>query len=170
MLRCRRADGREVALDEFPLARQWTNPETVRAEEIVLSVPDGRSVRTLINATPIRSADGEVESMIVTMQDLAPLEELERLRAEFCSMVSHELRAPLTSIKGSTTIALGASAGVTLAEMLQFFRIIDEQADHMHGLISPNCWMRGALRPARCRLLPSRSAWAACSTRPGTRS
>ena len=35
------------------------------------------------------------------MQDLAPLEEIERLRAEFLDMVSHELRAPLTSIKGA---------------------------------------------------------------------
>ena len=68
---CRRADGRVIALDELPLARQLETPETVRAEEIVLSVPDGRSVRTLINATPIHSADG-VESLVVTMQDLAP--------------------------------------------------------------------------------------------------
>ena len=36
------------------------------------------------------------------MQDLAPLQELERMRAEFPGMVSHELRVPLTSIKGST--------------------------------------------------------------------
>ena len=109
MLRCRRADGREIALDDLPLEEQWNDPETVRAEEMVLSVPDGRSVRTLVNATPIRSADGVVESMIVTLQELAPLEELVHLRAEFLSMVSHELRVPLTSIKGSTAPALGAS-------------------------------------------------------------
>ena len=29
------------------------------------------------------------------MQDLAPLDELERLRTEFLGMVSHELRVPL---------------------------------------------------------------------------
>ena len=136
VMTCRRADGREIALDEFPLARQLTNAETVRAEEMVLSVPDGRSVTTLVNATPIRSADGEVESMIVTMQDLAPLEELERLRAEFLGLVSHELRAPLTAIKGSAATVLGASPALDPAEMVQFFRIIDEQADHMRGLIS----------------------------------
>ena len=33
---------------------------------------------TLINATPVRSGDGTVESVVVTMQDLAPLEELGR--------------------------------------------------------------------------------------------
>ena len=132
----RRADGRELTLAEFPMAEQIASAETVRAEEITVSVPDGRSVALLVNATPIRSADGEVESMVVTLQDLAPLEELERLRAEFLSMVSHELRAPLTSIIGATTTLLRASPGLDPAEMHEFFRIIDEQAGHMRGLLA----------------------------------
>ena len=102
----------------------------------MLSVPDGRKVKTLINATPVRSADGAVESVVVTMQDLAALEEFGRLRAEFLGMVSHELRTPLTSIKGSTATVLGAGPPLDRAEMVQFFRIIDQQADHMRGLIS----------------------------------
>ena len=132
---CHRADGRQMVLGEFPLAEQFRFGETVRAEEMTLSVPDGRSVTTLVNSTPIRSPDGAVESVVVTMQDLAPLEELERLRAEFLAMVSHELRTPLSSIKGSTATVLGASRTPDPAEMLQFFRVIDEQADHMRNLI-----------------------------------
>ena len=65
------------------LPEQLSSGETVRAEEIVISVADGRSARMLVNGTPIRGADGEVESVVVTMQDLAPLEELERMRADF---------------------------------------------------------------------------------------
>ena len=136
MVTCHRADGREVVLAEFPLARQLRSAETVRAEEMTISVPDGRSVTTLVNATPIRAADGAVESVVVTMQDLAPLEELERLRAEFLGIVSHELRTPLISIKGSTATVLGASPQPDPAEMLQFFRVIDEQADRMRRLIA----------------------------------
>ena len=136
VLTFRRADGREIALDEVPLARALSTAETLRAEEIVIQAPDGRRVTTLVNATPIRSENGEVESFVVTMQDLAPLEELERLRSEFLGMVSHELRAPLTAIKGSAATVLGASSALDPAEMLQFFRIIDEQTDHMRGLIS----------------------------------
>ena len=131
---CRRADGREFPLVEFP--REIESAGTLRAEEIVLSGPDGRSVKALVNATPVRSEGGGVESVVVTLQDLTPLEELERSRAEFLSLVSHELRAPLTSIKGSAATVLGASPFPDPAEMLQFFRIIDEQADHMRGLIS----------------------------------
>ena len=132
----RYSDGREVSLAEFPLAQQLGSATTMRAEEMVLSVPDGRSVKTLVNVTPIRGEDGTVVSVVVTLQDLAPFEELDRLRAEFVGMVSHELRAPLTSIKGSTATVLGARPVPSAAEMLQFFRIIDGQADHMRGLIA----------------------------------
>ena len=136
MITCRRADGREVNLAEFPLAQQLSNSETVRGEEMTLTVPNGRSVATLVNSTPIQAADGAVESVVVTLQDLAPLEELERSRAEFLSLVSHELRAPLAAIKGSAATVLDASPAPSLAEILQFFRIIEQQADHMRGLIS----------------------------------
>ena len=132
---CRRADGRESSLAELPIAQHMSTVETVRAEEITLSVPDGRCITTLVNATPIRSRGSTVESMVVTLQDLAPLEELERMRAEFLGIVSHELRTPLISIKGSTATVLSASTVPDPAEMLQFFRVIDEQADHMRGLI-----------------------------------
>ncbi len=136
VMTCRFPDGREIALDQFPLAQQLSHAETVRAEEIVLSVPDGRRVSVLVNATPIHAEDGAVASVVVTMQDLAPLEELERLRAEFLSMVSHELRAPLTSIKGSAATLLEASSQLDPAERHEFFRIIADQADHMRSLIS----------------------------------
>ncbi|WP_420449636.1 ATP-binding protein [Candidatus Palauibacter sp.] len=135
VLRVRRADGREVALDRTPLKQLLSDAAVVRVEEIVLEVPDGRKLNTLINATPIHSEQGEVESVVVTLQDLTPLEEVEVLRAEFLGMVSHELQAPLTSIKGSAGTLLGASTALRPAEMVQFFRIIDEQADHMRQLI-----------------------------------
>ena len=132
----RRADGREVDLTKFPLSEELKRGETVRTEEIVLSVPDGRTVRMLVNVTPIHSLDGGVESVVVTMQDLAPFDELEQMRTEFLAIVSHELRTPLTSIKGSAGAVLDASPGFAPAEMLQFFRIINAQADRMSGLIS----------------------------------
>ncbi len=132
---CRRADGREIALGEFPLAQLLSTGETVRLEEIVMEVPDGRSIKTLINATPIYSQEGVVESVVVTMQDMSPLEEMERLRAEFMGMVSHELQTPLTSIRGSANTLLDEASSLDPAEIRQFHRIISDQADRMRGLI-----------------------------------
>ena len=131
-----RADGREVSLREFPMADLLSIGETVRAEEIVMRVADGRSVTVLLNATPIRSDEGAVESVVVTMQDMADVEEQERLRAEFLAMVSHELRTPLTSIKGSATTIMDSGTDLDPAVVRQFVRIIGDQADHMSALVT----------------------------------
>ena len=135
ILTFRRADGREFSLAEFPLADMMRAGRAGRSEEIVVEAPDGRSITTLVNTTPIRSGEGELESFVVTLQDLTPLEELERLRSEFLGMVSHELRMPLVSIKGSSTTLLNASSDLDPAEIRQFHRIIDYQADNMRDLI-----------------------------------
>ena len=136
VLTFKRGDGQEVSLREFPMAELLSAGETLRAEEIVIQVPDGRSVTTIVNATPILSNEGLVESLVVTLQDMEAVEELERLRAEFLAMVSHELRAPLTSIKGSAATVLSSSVDLDPAVIRQFFRIIEDQADHMNDLVS----------------------------------
>lgn len=132
----RRIDGREIPPDEMPMERALSSGETVRAEEISIQRQDGQTVTTLVNATPIHSEDGDIVSIVSTIQDITPLEELERLRSEFLGMVSHELRTPLTSIKGSAATAQSAPYPLDPAEMRQFFRIIEEQADHMRDLIN----------------------------------
>ena len=77
-----------------------------------------------------------MESFVVTLQDLTPLEELERQRAEFLGVVSHELRTPLASIKGSATTLKESANSLDPAEMDLFFRIIEQQADQMSDLIT----------------------------------
>ena len=133
---CRRADGREWSLAEIPLAIQFASPETVRAEEVVLSVPDGRSVRALVNVTPVPAGDDGPGSVVATLQDLAPLDEIDRMRSEFLALVGHELRQPLVAIKGSAAALLEAEDGLHPAEAREFHRIIADQADHMRALVA----------------------------------
>ena len=131
----RRADGREVSLKEFSLVQTISTGETLRAEEIVITVPDGRRVNTIVNATPIVSEEGGVESLVITVQDLAPVKELGRQRAEFLGMLSQELLTPLTSIKGSAAAVLEDLSRLDLAKVSQFFRIVEGHADRMRSLI-----------------------------------
>lgn len=132
----RRADGREVSLDKLSLAKAVESGETIRAEEVILEVPDGRSMTALINATPIHSGDGVIESYVVTMQDMTHLDALDRLRAEFLAMVRHELNVPLTAIKGSAKTGLDRTPTLRTPEITQLFRVIDYQTEHMEGLIN----------------------------------
>ena len=126
---CRRGDGREVSLGDL------VNADTVRNEEVEISVAGGRSLRALVDATPIRTGTGAVERVVATLQDLAPFEALERSRAEFLELVSHELRAPLAAIAGSASTALDDPRDPDRAELRQYLRIVREQAERMSGLI-----------------------------------
>lgn len=135
-VKVRRADGRELSSAELSVTKVLGSPETLRAEEIIIEGPDGDRITALLNVTPIRSDDGSVASLIVTVQDMTHLEELERLRSDFLGIVSHELRAPLAAIKGSAATVLGDNLALGRSEMMQFFRIIDKQADQMSGLVN----------------------------------
>ena len=132
----RRTNGEKYESRERPLARALDRGEVVRAEEILFDLPGGRKVTTLINATPIYSDDGRIVSAIAVIQDMTPLEEVERQRNDFLAMVSHELRTPLTTIKGCTSVVLGSSDPVDISEMLQYFRMIDEQSDNLRSLVN----------------------------------
>ncbi len=131
----RRANGTEVPVAEIPLQGLMSAGERIRVEEIAIETPNGGSLTVLMNATPIRAGDGSVDTFVITLQDMSPLEELERLRAEFLATVSHELRTPLTSVKGAVTNLLDSSASLDPAEVSQFHRIIDMQTDRMRDLI-----------------------------------
>ena len=132
----RRADGRVISQQGPALETMLRSGETVRDEEITAEFPGGRSIVLMVNATPIRSAEGDVESVVVAAQDMTAQAQTERLRTEFLGMIGHELRAPLAAIKGSATTLLQSESSLDPAEMVQFFRIIDEQSDYMRDLLS----------------------------------
>ena len=132
----RRPNGQDIPLGELPTERAIRSGETVRAEEVVLHLPDGKAVPVLCSAAPIRAGDGEIVSVVATLQDMTLLEDLERLRAEFLDIVGHELRNPLTSIKGAVATVLNSSSSMDPVDTRQYLRIVDQQVDRMSTLIS----------------------------------
>ena len=132
----RRADGREIPLSELPLNRVFLFGETVRAEDIIVVLPDGRSIPTLVSAAPVYSEEGELTAAVVASQDLTPLVDLERVRAEFLGLISEELRMPLTTIKGAIASLSDFAVSHGPSEGSQLLRIIDQQTDLMHSQIN----------------------------------
>lgn len=127
--------GKEVPIKELPAEKVLRSGEVVVGEELVIDAPDGRSITAMVNTTPVLSDEGDVESVVISLQDMSPMAELEKLRSEFLGMVGHELRSPLAGIKGSASTLLEAGASLDPTEILQYYRIINEQADYMRDLI-----------------------------------
>lgn len=131
-----RADGRELSFAELPGTRALLGGETVMAEEIVSHFSNGYTMTQSVSCIPVFSDTGDIVSVLTVSQDLAPLRDQELWRAEFLTMVSEELRTPLTSIKGSAASLIDEIDTATPAETLQWLHIIDQQADLMRGQIN----------------------------------
>ncbi len=134
-LQCTPMRHRGAYVGSFFLAEKEAGHEFTKSDEEVLVLFASQAAAAIANACAHRDerrARADLEAVVET----SPLEELERQRAEFLSMVSHELRAPLISIKGSTATVLGAAPAPDPAGMLQFFRVIDDQANQMRNLLA----------------------------------
>ena len=136
LLRFTRTDGREIPFEDLPGTRALQTGEVVKAEEIVTHLPNGNSLTTLVNCAPLFSESGEIVSVMSVIQDMTPLEELERQRGEFLGLVSEELRVPLTTIKGSALALRSVLEPMTSTESTQLLRIIDQQADLMRSQVN----------------------------------
>ncbi|MFH1783784.1 MAG: PAS domain S-box protein [bacterium] len=64
------------------------------------------------------------------------LRDLDQAKSDFLSMVSHELRSPLTSIKGYTSLILGGRVGEVNEKQRKFLEIVATQSNHLTKLIS----------------------------------
>jgi PAS domain S-box-containing protein len=98
---CRRLirspDGQPLELHQFPCERALEG-KPASAVECVVSDGKGRTTPVLASSAPIFGADGSVLGAVVALQDITPVKELERLRAEWSSVVAHDLRQPIGSI------------------------------------------------------------------------
>ena len=73
-----------------------------------IRLKDGRTLYA--NLSAILSADGQLLGRGAVMRDITHLKELDELKSDFVATVSHDLRAPLTYMRGYTTMlpAVGA--------------------------------------------------------------
>jgi PAS domain S-box-containing protein len=85
---------------ELPLAKTLRTGDVVTGIEVQLAHRDGSLRPVLASAAPLWEPDGSLAAAVGVFQDIRPLKEAHRIRDEFVSVVSHELRSPLTPIRG----------------------------------------------------------------------
>ncbi len=101
-------DLRPMALDARPSTRALQGERLEWAELLLRNVTTGSITPIAVSAGPIRDADGGVIGAVISFQDITPVRELERLRAEWSSIVAHDLRQPLHMIAVQTSLLLRA--------------------------------------------------------------
>jgi two-component system phosphate regulon sensor histidine kinase PhoR len=100
-------------------------------KEITLHSPEERVLS--VQALPIDYGEGRA-GVLAALHDVTELRRLERVRQEFVANVSHELKTPLTSIKGYVETLLDGAID-DAANNRSFLQTIQEQADRLMRLI-----------------------------------
>ena len=105
---------------------------TPTAEEIVFHGTQDRLVQAV--GTALEDADGTRIGALVVLNDITQTRKLESVRKEFVANVSHELKTPITSIKGFVeTLREGALDEPEKAR--EFLGIVARQADRLGAII-----------------------------------
>ncbi|WP_413379146.1 two-component system histidine kinase PnpS [Alkalihalobacillus sp. 1P02AB] len=87
-----------------------------------------------VHGAPVISHKGSFKGVALVMHDITELKKLEQVRKDFVANVSHELKTPVTSIKGfSETLLDGAMHDEAYRE--KFLHIIWKESERLQGLI-----------------------------------
>jgi PAS domain S-box-containing protein len=97
-------DGRDHPADDLPLARAVYHGETVINAEWIIRRADGSEVVAQGSATPVVAEDGARPGAVLIVRDITAQRLLEQQKDDFLSALAHDLRTPLTTIKGRAQI------------------------------------------------------------------
>lgn len=103
----------------------------INTKEIKLFHPVEREIR--VKKAPIIRGSKNQIGIVIAIQDITDIKRLENMRSEFVANVSHELKTPLTSIKGFSETLRYVDDSETKNK---FLNIIDKEAERLTNLIN----------------------------------
>ncbi len=124
------------------------NPQEHRARLEALAADPEKSALELIEfqgdrrlyfkefSQPIRTLEGQRLGRLFLYVDVTREKELDQTKSEFISIASHELRTPMTSIKGSLDLLLGGFAGEVNEETKELLVIAQGGCERLIRLIN----------------------------------
>jgi signal transduction histidine kinase/HAMP domain-containing protein len=96
-----------------------------------ISMPDGKTY--LAMASPM-TAEGKTVGRVCVLRDVTQLKEIDTLKSDFVSTVSHDLRSPLTLMRGYATML--EMAGELNEQQKNYAKMIVQGVDNMAKLVN----------------------------------
>lgn len=88
------------------------------------------------SAPLVPGAGAPAGGRVLAYHDVSHEKAVDRMKSEFISVASHELRTPMTSIKGSVDLILSGFAGETSPEMQELLEIAQKSCDRLVRLVN----------------------------------
>ena len=88
------------------------------------------------DSSPLFDKAGKLIGRLFAYHDLSWEKTVDQMKSEFISVASHELRTPMTAIKGSVDLILGGCVGEVSPEALELLEVAHSACDRMIRLIN----------------------------------
>lgn len=128
-------DGTLYEIAELPLSRSLRG-ETCYGVQITVRQPGGRQVETLCSSAPLHNASHDVVGAVSIFQDITELRRVDRLKDEFISIASHELKNPLAVVKGYVQVLTRGAPSLTPTHQIAMLQVINRETDRLTRLIN----------------------------------
>jgi len=93
-----------------------------------------RKMTLRLKSYPVKASDGRVAVTVNTLEDVAALRQVDRMRQDFVANVSHELRTPVATVRALTDSLL-AGALEDRDTAVRFLRDLDRETTRLSQLI-----------------------------------
>ncbi len=96
---------------------------------------DGSTIAVGITYAPIVDRDNRLVNIVANFRDITKFREAEQLKSTFISIISHELKTPVSLIKGYAGTLRRDDAKWDAATIQESLAVIEEEADRLTHLI-----------------------------------
>ncbi|MCK8817964.1 ATP-binding protein [Natroniella sulfidigena] len=109
--------------------------QKIRDVEALRFVQDEEECYFRMTTTPVKNENNEVNLIIVLLEDITHLKEVDQMKSEFVSMVSHEFRTPLTSMGMAVSMLLEETIGQLNEEQNELLTVVKEDCERLNHLV-----------------------------------
>ena len=128
------SDDKPVNLIDRPITKAFLTGKPI-SEKTYYRRKDGQKIALAINASPIL-LNGKPLGAIEVFRDITLDQEIDRMKSEFISLASHQLRTPLSAIKTYTHMLADGYLGELTRPQKKSLNTIINASDRMNELIS----------------------------------
>lgn len=132
----RNPEGRPIWPNGWHPSSQLRSVRRLPEQEVTLRRHDTATVRTFVTGQYERDADGGLVSLVLVLRESGARTHKATSGIEIVSTVSHELRSPLTSVKGYTSLLLTRWECISDDQKKEMLEQVKHDADRVHRLIT----------------------------------